>query len=74
LFLIYDLFSNENREFDVARLTAETYFKYYGLSVENTVSLFSKPETIKKSSKKVFELYKKLKVLDKNYYSKITAK
>jgi hypothetical protein len=49
------------------RLTAETFIKYFVLTLESNRDLFSSDEAVQENSKIVFDLYKKLLAMDRRY-------
>ena len=65
---LQDFRGSFSREFDIARLTCETYLKYYSLTMESYMPLLSLLETARSSSKQTFSLYKKLKMTEKQYF------
>lgn len=56
-----------HREFDIVRLTAETYIKYFILTLESNRDIISSDEAVEHASKTVFSLYKKLLSMDRRY-------
>jgi len=55
------------REFNIARLTCETYLKYFSLTIEGHSQQFSSSECVRRASKDLFALYKKLKETEKMF-------
>ena len=54
-------------ELDIVRLTAETYLKYFVLTLENHTETIASDQAVRTASKTVFALYKRLRIMDERY-------
>ncbi|TPX67091.1 hypothetical protein SpCBS45565_g03990 [Spizellomyces sp. 'palustris'] len=55
------------KELDIVRLTAENYLKYFVLTLESASEEIASDVAVKSASKSVFELYKRVRVMDERY-------
>ncbi|KAI9206279.1 uncharacterized protein BJ171DRAFT_579788 [Polychytrium aggregatum] len=53
-----------HRELDIVRLTAETYLKFFMLTLESHVEEIESDNSVQHAAKSVFALYKRLKAMD----------
>ncbi|RKO83581.1 hypothetical protein BDK51DRAFT_50831, partial [Blyttiomyces helicus] len=52
---------------DIVRLTAETYLKYFVLTLESNAEIIASDDAVNSASKMVFDLYKRLRLMDDRY-------
>ncbi|RKO92860.1 hypothetical protein BDK51DRAFT_52625 [Blyttiomyces helicus] len=54
-------------EMDIVSLTTETYLKYFTLTLESNTEIIASDDAVNSASKVVFELYRRLRLMDKRY-------
>ncbi|KAJ3155766.1 hypothetical protein HDU86_004235 [Geranomyces michiganensis] len=55
------------KEVDIVRLTSEQYLKYFVLTLESNTEHISSETAVETASKSVFDLYRRVKVMDARY-------
>lgn len=55
------------RELDIVRLTAETYLKYFVLTLETTSDLLEQEDAVLNAGKAIFDLYRLVRMIDDKY-------
>ncbi|KAJ3022360.1 hypothetical protein HKX48_006394 [Thoreauomyces humboldtii] len=59
------------KELDIVRLTAETYLKYFVLTLESNTEHIASDTAVHSASKSVFDLYRRVKVMGERYAVKV---
>ncbi|KAI8903699.1 hypothetical protein DFJ77DRAFT_429222 [Powellomyces hirtus] len=55
------------KELDIVRLTSEQYLKYFVLTLESNTEIISSEVAVTSASRSVFDLYRRVKVMDERY-------
>ena len=55
------------REFDIVRISAESFIKFFVLTLESRNEIITSDQAVASASKVVFDLYRKVREMDERY-------